>query len=122
YGISTGTVWKCAPCHEPILWRHVTWDPQSPDREGKERSRWGWLFYRRVKTGKTFYRPLNHVVYAHLQSILPETARPDEPVFQGGAARPKARFHEPCVLAGHQPKTNNQDRGHGPSERTERSK
>ena len=60
YGVDTGTVWKSAPFHEPILWRHVTWEPQSPDRELKERSRWGWLFYRRVKTGKTFYRPMNH--------------------------------------------------------------
>jgi hypothetical protein len=33
YGIDTGTVWKSAPFHEPILWRHVTWEPQSPDRE-----------------------------------------------------------------------------------------
>src|SRR5262245_12115032 len=38
YGVDTGTVWKSAPFHEPILWRHVTWDPQSPDREVKERS------------------------------------------------------------------------------------
>src|SRR5579885_3490342 len=51
YGVDTGTVWKSASFHEPILWRHVTWEPQSPDREVKERSRWGWLFYRRVKTG-----------------------------------------------------------------------
>ena len=87
YGVDTGTVWKSAPFHEPILWRHVTWDPQSPDRELKERSRWGWLFYRRVKTGKTFYRPMNHVVHAHLKSILPENLSPDEPVFLGGGAR-----------------------------------
>jgi hypothetical protein len=57
YRVDTGTVWKSAPFHEPILWRHVTWDPQSPNREVKVRSRWGWLFYRRVKTGKIFYRP-----------------------------------------------------------------
>jgi hypothetical protein len=79
YGVDTGTVWKSAPFHEPILWRHVTWDPQSPDREMKERSRWGWLFYRRVKTGKAFYRPMNHVVHAHLKCILPENLSPDEP-------------------------------------------
>ena len=24
YGVDTGTVWKSAPFHEPILWRHVT--------------------------------------------------------------------------------------------------
>ena len=24
YGIDTGTVWKSEPCHEPILWRHVS--------------------------------------------------------------------------------------------------
>jgi hypothetical protein len=106
YCVDTGTVWESAPFHEPILWRHVTWDPQSPDRELKERSRWGWLFYRRVKTGKSFYRPLNHVVHAHLKSILPENLGVDEPVFLGGGARPNARFQELCALAGIRPRTN----------------
>ena len=36
--------------HEPILWRHVSWEQESPERQVKEQSRWGWLFYRRVKT------------------------------------------------------------------------
>ena len=62
YGVDTGTVWKSAPAHEPILWRHVSWGRLSPDREVKELSRWGWLFYRRVKTGKAFYRPMNRAV------------------------------------------------------------
>jgi len=106
YGVDTGTVWKSAPFHEPILWRHVTWEPQSPDREVKERSRWGWLFYRRVKTDKTFYRPMNHVVSAHLKSIVPENGHADGPVFLGGGARPNARFQELCVLAGIKPRTN----------------
>jgi hypothetical protein len=99
YGVDTGTVWKSAPFHEPIRWRDVTWEPQSPDREVKERSQWGWLFYRRVKTGKSFYRPMNHVVHAHLKSILPENASPDAPVFLGGGARPNAHFQELCALA-----------------------
>lgn len=54
YGLDTGTVWKCEPIHEPIFWRHVCWDQDSPDREVKEQSPWGWLFYRRIKTGKAF--------------------------------------------------------------------
>jgi len=29
-----------------------------------------WLFCRRVRTGKAFYRPMNHVVHAHLKSIM----------------------------------------------------
>src|SRR6267154_43988 len=49
-----------------------------------EECRWGWLFYRRVKTGKTFYRPMNRVVRAHVQSILPNGSTPGEPVFMGG--------------------------------------
>jgi hypothetical protein len=88
YGVDTGTVWKSAPFHEPILWRHVTWEPQSPDREVKERSRWGWLFYRRVKTDKTFYRPMNHVVHAHLQSIVPEKAIRTDPFSWAGEHAP----------------------------------
>jgi hypothetical protein len=104
YGLDTGTVWKSAPFLEPILWRHVTWDSQSPDREVKERSSWGWLFYRRVKTGKTFYRPMNRVVHAHIKSIQPESPVPDAPVFLGGGARPNARFQELCGLAGIKPR------------------
>ena len=106
YGVDTGTIWKSAPSHEPILWRHVTWDPQSPDRELKERSKWGWLFYRRVKTGKAFCRPMNRVVHAHLKSILPTTLDPKAPVFLGGGARPNARFQNLCTLVGIRPRTN----------------
>jgi hypothetical protein len=32
YGVDTGTVWKSAPFHEPILWRHVSWDRHSQIR------------------------------------------------------------------------------------------
>ena len=67
-------------------------------------SRWGWLFYRRVKTGKAFYRPMNHVVHAHLKAIMPEAPLPDAPVFLGGGARPNARFQELCDLAGIPPR------------------
>ena len=48
YGVDTGTIWKTLPFHEPIRWRHVSWGRQSPDREMKEPSPWGWLYYRRV--------------------------------------------------------------------------
>jgi integrase len=105
-GLDTGTVWKSAPFHEPILWRHVSWNRQSPDREVKEMSPWGWLFYRRVKTGKTFYRPMNRVVHTHVKSIMPENPVPDDPVFLGGGSRPNARFQELCNLAGIKFKTN----------------
>jgi hypothetical protein len=96
YGVDTGTVWKSAPWHEPILWRHISWEQQSPDREVKELSRWGWLFYRRVKTGKVFYRPMNHVVHAHLKAIMPEKPRREAPVSSAAehvptpASRPSA--------------------------------
>jgi integrase len=106
YGVDTGTVWKAAPAHEPILWRHVSWGRQSPDREVKEVSRWGWVFYRRVKTGKAFYRPMNRAVHAHIRSIMPADPRPDEPVFLGGGARPNARFQDLCELAGIEPRAN----------------
>lgn len=106
YGLDTGTVWRSIPWHEPIPWRNVCWDRHAPDRDVKEQCRWGWLFYRRVKTGKTFYRPMNRVVHAHLQSILPTTPTPDGPVFLGGGARPNARFQQLCKLAGIRPKAN----------------
>ncbi len=106
YGVDTGTIWKSAPFHEPILWRHISWRRESPDREVNEKSRWGWIFYRRVKTGKTFYRPMNRVVHAHIKSIMPEDPHPDDPVFLAGGSRPNARFRQLCDLAGIKPKTN----------------
>lgn len=106
YGVDTGIVWPSLPAHEPILGWHVSWGRQSPDREVKEQSRWGWLFDRRVKTGKTFCRPMNRAVHAHLQSVLPADLRPDEPVFHDGGERPNARFQESCELAGIGPRTN----------------
>jgi integrase len=72
----------------------------------KEQSLWGWLFYRRVKTGKMFYRPMNRVVYARIKSVLQAEPRPDAPVFLGGGARPNARFQRLCKLAGIGPRVN----------------
>src|SRR4051812_41676127 len=57
YGVDTGPVWDSTPAHEPILWRHVSWERHSPDREAKERSPWGWLFYRRGENGETVPPP-----------------------------------------------------------------
>jgi hypothetical protein len=108
YGFDTGTVWKSAPFHEPILWRHVSWDRQSQDRDIKQQSRWGWIFYRRVKTNKSFYRPMNRVVHSHIQSIMPESPDPDTPVFLGGGARPNLRFQTLCKLAAIKPKTDSE--------------
>jgi integrase len=82
----------------------VSWERHSPDREVKEQSPWGWLFYRRVKTGKAFHRPMNRAVHAHLTSIMPENPRPEDPVFLGGGARPNARFQTLCALASIRPK------------------
>lgn len=106
YGVDTGTIWKSTPDHEPILWRHVSWERQSPDREVKEKSPWGWLFYRRVKTGKAFYRPMNRAVHTHIKSLMPENPNPGAPVFLGGGSRPNAQFQVLCRLAGINPKTN----------------
>ena len=43
------------PIGEPLRWRHVSWDGQSVvnRRNGRGGAR---IFYRRVKTGKTFHR------------------------------------------------------------------
>ena len=106
YGVDTGTIWKSAPFHEPVLWRHVSWSRQSPDREVKEQSRWGWLFYRRVKTGKTFYRPMNRVRSGtHQGNHAGESAsrRPRIPWWRIEAER---RFQELCDLANIKPRTN----------------
>ena len=103
YGVDTGTVFGSAGFHEPILWRHVSWRPEPPNGQGKE-CRYGWLYYRRVKTNKQFHRPMNRVVHAHLKSIRPETPQPDEPVFAGRASRPNKQFQLLCALAGVKPK------------------
>lgn len=100
YGVDTGSIWRSDQAHEPILWRHISWDQCFPEAQTNESSRWGWLFYRRVKTDKTFYRPMNRVVHAHLKSIMPETPDPDTEVFAGGSSRPNKRFQQLCHLAG----------------------
>ena len=105
YGVDSGTIWKTRSFHEPILWRHVCWAHESPDRELKQRSPWGWLFYRRVKTGKAFCRPMNRVVHAHIKSLMPDRPDPDAPVFLGGGSRPNVRFRMLCKLAGIDSKT-----------------
>ncbi len=105
YGVDTGTDWKTLPFHEPILWRYVSWERQAPNGEIKECSPWGWLFYRRVKTGKVFWRPMNRTLHTHLKSILPECPDLDAPVFFGGGTRPNNRFRNLCRLAGIEPKT-----------------
>jgi hypothetical protein len=103
YGVDTGTVFKSAGFHEPILWRHVSWRPEPPNGQGKE-SRYGWLYYRRVKTRKQFHRPMNRVVSAHLKSIRSEVSQPDDAVFHGGSSRPNQQFQLLCNLAGVKPK------------------
>jgi integrase len=104
YGVDTGTIWKTLPFHEPILWRHVSWARQSPDREIKELCPWGWLFYRRVKTDKSFWRPMNRAIRLHIKNIIPDNPDPDSPVFFGGGTRPNNRFRALCDLAGIPPK------------------
>lgn len=106
YGVDTGTIWKSVSFHEPILWRHVSWGRESPDGQAKQQSRWGWIFYRRVKTGKAFYRPMNRAVHAHIKSIRPNDPASDDPVFLGGSSRPNLRFQMLCELAGIKRKTN----------------
>jgi integrase len=103
YGVDTGTVFRSVGVHEPILWRHISWLPEPPNGQGKE-SRYGWLYYRRVKTQKQFHRPMNRVVNAHLKSIRQETQQPDAPVFDGGTSRPNKQFQLLCDLAGVKPK------------------
>ena len=75
----------------------------------KEHSAWGWIFYRRVKTGKAFYRPMNRVVHTHIKSIMPESPCPNDPVFLAGGSRPNSRFQSLCRLAGLSPKRSPED-------------
>ena len=90
YGVDTGTVFKSGGFHEPILWRHVSWRPEPPNGQGRE-SRYGWLYYRRVKTKKQFYRPMNRVVQAHLKSIRPADPQPEQPVSDCWRASPLSK-------------------------------
>ena len=105
YGLDSGTVWRTTSFHELVLWRHVCWSHKAPTREIKQSSRWGWLTYRRIKTGKSFYRPMNRVVHAHLKSLYVNEPSPDSPVFLGSSSRPNVRFRELCDLSGISSKT-----------------
>lgn len=103
YGLDTGTIFNYTDFHEPILWRHVSWRPESPNGHGQE-SRYGWFYYRRVKTGKKFHRPMNRTVNAHLRSLMPDNPTPEMRVFEGGGSRPNRQFQILCDLAGIEPK------------------
>ncbi|EMI16560.1 hypothetical protein RMSM_06516 [Rhodopirellula maiorica SM1] len=76
------------------------WNHESTDRQSNLRSRYGWLFYRRVKTNKSFYRSMNRAVHVHLRSLEPPRLAPEEPIFFGGTARPNAVFKRLIALAG----------------------
>jgi hypothetical protein len=103
YGVDSGTVFKCAGFHEPILWRHVTWRREAPNGKGRE-WRYRCLFHRRMKTGKQFQRPMNRVVYTHLKSIRSAEPLLDQPVFDCSSSRPNTQFQLLCQLAGVKPK------------------
>ena len=105
YGLDSGTVWGTTAFHKPILWRNVCWSRKAPNREVKQQSQWGWLSYRRIKTGKTFCRPMNRVIHAHLKGLHTEHVHPNAPVFLGGGSRPNVRFRQLCDLAGIAAKT-----------------
>lgn len=57
-----------------------------------------------MKTSKTFWRPMNRVVHAHIKSLMPNNPHSDDLVFLGGGFRPDIRFRELCELAGIKPK------------------
>ena len=74
------------------------------DGRQKDSCRWGCIYFLRVKTGKSFYRPMNRVVHEHFRNIMPQSPEPDAPVFRGGSSRPNATFFLLCQLAGIRPK------------------
>jgi hypothetical protein len=88
YGVDTETVWRTKPAHEPIPWRQVIWDRRSPDREAKERSPWGWLLNRRVKTDKALYRPINRLCMPTSGALCRRTRAPEPPSSSGTARAP----------------------------------
>ena len=53
---------------------------------------------------KSFYRPMNRVVYEHIRNIKPQSPPANEPVFRGGSCRPNSCFVSLCNLAGIRPK------------------
>lgn len=106
YGVDTQTVFPYSDRAKPLRWRDVSWDRVAPQRQIKQECEWGWLFYRRVKTGRKFLRPMNREVHLHIRSIMPATYDPESPVFRGGGGRPCERFQQLIKLAGVKP---NQD-------------
>ena len=99
YGVDTGTVFPYLQRHQPLLWRHVFASPTCPDRSIKLpeelTTEFGWIHYKRTKTGKSFVRPMNRVVQLHLDSIRPAgdpESYAEQRVFLGGTARPTERF------------------------------
>jgi len=105
YGMDTQTLFPYDRRALPLLWRHICWDALAPDRKVRLTSEWGWLFYRRKKTGKPFMLPMTREVNLHLEAIKPKVIDPEARVFaRSGSSRPCVRFQDLIRLARIKPK------------------
>lgn len=99
YGVDTGTLMRFRKEHEPICWRHIEWSESPPmGTLFSQPNPWGWIFYRRTKTRKSLWRPMNETVHRHIKMLTP--GGPDETLLSDCSRRPCWRFHRLCDLAG----------------------
>lgn len=100
YGVDTQLVWPVDAWAEGLRWRNVHPPGLSPDRQFRQECEWGWLSWRRQKTGRVFVAPLTEILAAHLRSIRPTTDDPEAEIFGGtGTYRPCTLFQKLVRLA-----------------------
>lgn len=85
YGFRTQELIQFEPDHEPLPWRQITWDAETPAQDGHARNECGWLWYvpqkQRRKKPQPLILPMNAVVSAHLRAIRPVLCDDRLPVF-----------------------------------------
>jgi len=100
YGVDTQLVWPVDAWAEGLRWRNVHPPGLSPDRQFRQECQWGWLSWRRQKTGRVFVAPLTEILAAHLASIRPTSEDPEAEIFGGtGTYRPCSLFQRLVRLA-----------------------
>jgi hypothetical protein len=100
YGVDTQLVWPVDAWAEGLRWRNLHPPGLSPDRQFRQECEWGWLSWRRQKTGRVFVAPLTQLLAAHLQSIRPTAEDAEAEIFGGtGTYRPCTLFQRLVRLA-----------------------
>jgi hypothetical protein len=88
---------------QQITWDHIYRQPLPPGRAGNVRAKYGWIRWKRQKTGVVLLLPIHPVVHRHLDLIRPQGDLFDRGaaiIGRAGGTDPNERFRELVCEAG----------------------